>query len=78
MGSIGGIHCLNLPNRKCFKEYSHREVKSTTKQELIDGISQFCLALDEHKFQHYIGHLRKVIPKVIEVNGNATRYYRRT
>jgi len=41
---------------------------------LIDGILAFWETMDEQKCQKYIGHLKKVIPKVIELNGNATGY----
>ena len=54
------------------KEYLRREIKPTNKSELIEGISQFWLTMDAHKCLRYIGHLRKVIPRVLEVNGNAT------
>ena len=56
------------------KEHLQREVKPRTKQELIDGISQFWRTVNVHKYWRYINHLRKVIPKVIETNGNATGY----
>ena len=41
------------------------------KKELIDGIQQFWETVDQAK---YIGHLQKVIPKVIELEGSATGY----
>ena len=56
------------------KEFVRREVKPTTKQELVDGINSFWTKVDEHKCCRYINHLRKVIPRVIEVNGDATGY----
>ena len=56
------------------KEYLRREVKPTNKQELIDGVSQFWATVNIHKCLRYINHLRKVIPKVIETNGDATGY----
>ena len=56
------------------KEYIRREVKPTTKLELVNGINAFWSTVDENKCFHYINHLRKVIPKVIEVNGEATGY----
>ena len=58
------------------KEYVRREVKPTTKLELVqvNGINSFWATVDENKCCHYINHLRKVIPKVIEVNGEATGY----
>ena len=56
------------------KEYMRREVKPKTKQELIDGIHMFWNTLTVAKCRKYIGHLRKVIPKVLEVGGAATGY----
>lgn len=57
------------------KEYVRREVKPQTKDQLIDGIEQFWHSrVDVAKCRKYIEHLRKVIPKVIEVNGEATGY----
>ena len=56
------------------KEYLRREIKPRTKQELIDGIATFWTTVDAHKCSKYIGHLRKVIPKVIEMGGDATGY----
>ena len=56
------------------KEYVRREVKPTTKLELITGINAFWATVDESKCCRYINHLNKVIPKVIETNGDATGY----
>ncbi len=56
------------------KEYMRREVKPTTKQELVDGIVAFWATVDVAKCTRYIRHLRKVIPRVIELNGAATGY----
>lgn len=56
------------------KEFIRREVKPKTKDELIQGIQRFWATVDEAKCLKYIGHLRKVIPKVIEVEGAATGY----
>lgn len=56
------------------KEYIRRNVKPRTKEELVDGIKEFWKTVDATKCQKYIRHLRKVIPKVIEVNGAATGY----
>ena len=56
------------------KEYICREVKPTTKNELVKGISDFWATVDAQKCQKYINHLRKVLPKVIEVDGAATGY----
>ena len=56
------------------KEYLRREVKPTTKQELVNGIQEFWRTVDVTKCKKYIRHLRKVIPKVVEVEGAATGY----
>ena len=55
------------------KEYIRREVKPHTK-ELVDGILAFWKTVDVNKCKKYINHLRKVVPKVIEVDGCATGY----
>ena len=56
------------------KEYMRREIKPRTKDELIACIIAFWHTVDKEKCQKYIRHLRKVIPKVIELNGAATGY----
>lgn len=56
------------------KEFIRREVKPRTKQELIDGIETFWSTVTLEKCKKYIRHLRKVIPKVIELKGAATGY----
>ena len=56
------------------KEYCRREVKPRTKDELVQGILEFWKTVDVQKCQKYIRHLRKVVPKVIELNGAATGY----
>ena len=56
------------------KEFIRREVKPKCQQELVDGIKDFWSTVDVAKCQKYIGHLRKVIPKVIELKGAATGY----
>jgi hypothetical protein len=43
-------------------------------QELKDGIKEFWLTLTPAIRQKYIGHLKKVIPKVIEENGGPSGY----
>ena len=55
------------------KEYQRREVKPKTKDELVSGILEFWNTVDA-KCRKYMGHLRKVIPRVIQVNGDATGY----
>ena len=56
------------------KEYIRRVVKPTSKQELVEGIKEFWRTVDTAKCQKYIRHLRKVIPKMIELEGAATGY----
>ena len=56
------------------KEYIRRETKPTTKAELIQGILEFWETVDIEKCNRYINHLKKVMPRVIEVNGQATGY----
>lgn len=56
------------------KEFIRSKIKPTVKAELVSGIHQFWDTVDVHKCQIYIGHLRKVVPKIIELNGLATGY----
>ena len=56
------------------KEYIRREVKPTTKAELVKGLQDFWNLVDINKCNKYIRHLRKVIPRIIELNGDATGY----
>lgn len=56
------------------KEFIRREVKPKNKDELIEGIMQFWDSVDVYKCCRYINHLKKVLPKVIEVRGEPTGY----
>ena len=56
------------------KEFIRREVKPHKKEELIQGILSFWDTVTVNKCRKYIGHLKKVIPRVIELNGDATGY----
>ena len=56
------------------KEFIRREVKPQTKDQLVQGIVDFRRTVDRNKCIKYIRHLRKVIPKIIEVEGAATGY----
>ena len=56
------------------KEFLRREIKSKNKQELVEGILAFWNTVDEAKCQKYIRHLRKVVPRVLELNRAATGY----
>ena len=51
------------------KEFIRRVVKPTSKQQLIDGIKAFWETVTPEKCQKYIGHMKKVIPCVIENKG---------
>ena len=62
------------PIENLWHEYMRREVKPTHKSELIDGINAFWRTVDVEKCNRYICHLQKVIPKVIELIGDATGY----
>ena len=53
------------------KEFIRREVKPKTKDKLVQGIWR---TVDVAKCKKYTGHLRKVMPKVIELEGAATGY----
>ena len=50
------------------------EVKESNKQQLCDGIIDFCRTVDWRKCEKYIKYLKKGITQVIELNGNATGY----
>ena len=56
------------------KEFIRRETKPKTKEELVTGIINFWDTVTVEKCTKYINHLKKVIPKVIELNGEATGY----
>ena len=56
------------------KEYLRREIKPTTKQQLIDGIQAFWRTVNVAKCTKYIRHLRRVIPIVIQLKGAATGF----
>ncbi|CAH1264495.1 Hypp3001 [Branchiostoma lanceolatum] len=56
------------------KHHLRKTVKPRNQAELVNGILQFWKGVDEEKCQRYIGHLHKVIPKVIEMNGGASGF----
>lgn len=56
------------------KDYLRMSVKPRNKEELIAGIQSFWLTITPQKCQKYIGHLKKVVPKVLKVGGEATGY----
>ena len=53
------------------KEYISREIKSKTKDELIKGIEKFWGTVTVEKCNKYVNNLHKVIPRVIDLEGNA-------
>ena len=55
-------------------EFLLREIKPKVKEELIERIKTFWDTADAQKCTKYIRHLRKVIPRVIELYGDATIY----
>lgn len=56
------------------KETLRNDVKPRTKEELEAGIKQFWAGVTAEKCQRYIGHLKKVVPRVVERNGRATGF----
>ena len=56
------------------KKFVRLEVKPSTKDELVSGILHFWATVDFIKYRKYICHLDKVVPKVIEWNGDAIGY----
>ena len=51
-----------------------RKTKPRNKEQLVSTILNFWDTVDVAKCNKYINHLKKVIPKMIEVNGKATGY----
>lgn len=56
------------------KEYIRREIKPTSKEQLVLGIQEFWKTMTVAKCNRYIDHLKKVVPEVIKRNGKATGY----
>lgn len=56
------------------KEFLRARVKPRNQKELIAGIKSFWATVTPEKCCKYIRHLHKVIPKVIELQGDATGY----
>ena len=56
------------------KQFLRTTYKPSNLQELMDGIEKFWASLTPDVCKKYIGHLHKVIPKVIEVDGNPSGY----
>lgn len=56
------------------KFHIRRRTKPRNQEELIAGIRQFWATVTPAMCSKYIDHLFKVIPKVVEVEGNATGF----
>ena len=56
------------------KEYIYRIVKPKDEDELVSGIFLFLDMYNVDISKCKKGHLRKVVPKVIEMNGGPTGY----
>ena len=56
------------------KENLRNKTKPRNKDDLVKGIMDFWSTVSVQKCQKYIGHLRKVLPKVIELKGEATGF----
>ena len=56
------------------KEFICREVNPRHEDELVKGSIDFWKTVDQRKCIKYINHLQKVVPHVIEVDGQATGY----
>jgi len=56
------------------KQYLRTHYKPNTLDELKAGIEKFWLTLTPQVCQKYIGHLKKVILKIIEVDGAPSGY----
>ena len=57
------------------KEHLRAKVKPRNQHELVTGIKSFWSTVDVTKCRKYIGHLRKGIPRVIELQGDASGYF---
>lgn len=56
------------------KHYIVKVGKPKTKEELLTSINDFWATVTPEKCQRYISHLQKVLPAVVENNGEATGY----
>ena len=53
------------------KEHLRARVKPKNQMELVEGIKSFWATVGPAKCRKHVGHLKKVIPKVIELKGDA-------
>ena len=56
------------------KHHLRKRVKPTTKETLVNGIKQFWTQLTPERCTKYIAHLQKVLPAVLEQQGQASGY----
>ena len=56
------------------KQYLRTTYKPRNLDELKSGIQQFWMTLTPEICQRYIGHIQRVIPKVVEVYGEPSGY----
>ena len=56
------------------KQYLRNVYKPKNLEELKSGIQQFWQMLTPERCTHYINHLRKVIPEVIQEGGGPSGY----
>ena len=56
------------------KYYLRHNYKPKNLEDLIAGINQFWRSMTPQVCRNYIGHLQKVMPKVVEVEGAASGY----
>jgi len=52
------------------KQFLRTSFKPSNTDELMEGIKQFWKTLTPDVCKNYINHLHKVMPKVVEVDGN--------
>ena len=63
------ICCIDI-----LQEYIRWVIKPANKEELIQGIRQFWDTVDVQKCRRYIGHLKRVLPRIVELDGDATGF----
>ena len=56
------------------KQFLRGTYKPKNLEDLIKGIDEFWQMLTPTVCRKYIHHLQKVMPKVVEVNGNPSGY----
>ena len=56
------------------KQFLRSSYKPTNLQQLMDGIEEFWQSLTPDVCRKYIQHLHKMMPKVVDVNGNPSGY----